>query len=180
MVVLITEFQIDHLKLLYKIWHNILHENDDRYIDIHYKETETYNYYPFNSPGPRHIARDIPMNLAKRICTIVSTIEKINIRLEQLKDRLLDQKYALKLIESSITIAKQLNRNDLLKISRNKEDPENIITLISDYNPNTHDKFTNIKQLLGNLQIIDKVQTSSIKTIKEPKSIIPRIINAKR
>ena len=66
--------------------------------DINYKETETFNYYPFNSSGPRHIARNIPLNLAKRICTIVSTVEKRNIRLEHLKERLLEQKYPIKLI----------------------------------------------------------------------------------
>ena len=150
--------------------------------DIHFKETETFNYYPFNSSGPRHISRNIPMNLAKRICTIVSTEKQRNFRLEQLKVRLLEQKYPLKLIDNSIKIAKQLNRDDLLKITRNKEgkEHENIITLVSDYNPNTHEKFTNIKQLLDNLQITEKVQSLSKNTNKEPKIIIPRIINAKR
>ena len=148
--------------------------------DINYKETETFNYYPFNSSGPRHIARNIPLNLAKRICTIVSAVEKRNIRLEHLKERLLEQKYPIKLINNSINIAKQLNREDLLKKSRKKEEAENIVTLVSDYNPNIQDKFINIKQLLGNLQIIDKVQSVSKKSKKEPDKIIPRIINAKR
>ena len=39
--------------------------------DIYHKPTDTNNYVPFNSNHPKHTLKNIPYNLARRLCTIV-------------------------------------------------------------------------------------------------------------
>ena len=49
--------------------------------DIFYKPTNTHQYLHFGSCHSRHTKRDIPYNLARRICTIVSEEETQKVRL---------------------------------------------------------------------------------------------------
>ena len=82
--------------------------------DIYHKETDTFDYFPFHSCGPNHIARNIPYNLARRIAMIVSDKHVRDIRLNELKPRLLAKKYPINLIEDSIRKAKTDDREILL------------------------------------------------------------------
>ena len=148
--------------------------------DIFYKETDTANYYPFDSCGPRHITRNIPVNLAKRICAIVSMDERRNTQLNALKAKLLQKKYPIQLIENSIKIAKQANRQELIRVSRNKNaEKSNIITLVNEYNPNIKDKFPSIRNIFNSLHMTEKVQILSNKTKTSTTNIIPRVLNAR-
>ena len=69
----------------------IIKHGEKSITDLHTKSTDTFNYYPFHSSGPRHIARNIPYNLARRIATIVSVPEIQKARLEELKHKLLNK-----------------------------------------------------------------------------------------
>jgi hypothetical protein len=95
--------------------------------DIYFKETNSFNYTHFYSQVPSHVKRNIPYILAKRIKEIVSDSERQLYRLNELKNKLLDLKYPLKLISDAIaktyvtTNAKQIrNRTITFKTAHNK------------------------------------------------------------
>ena len=50
----------------------IIIEGNNTHTDIYTKNTDTFNYVPFNSCHPRHTIRNIPFVLARRIRGIVS------------------------------------------------------------------------------------------------------------
>ena len=59
--------------------------NDDIWMDIYYKPTDTYRCLPFSSNHPNHCKKNIPFTLTRRICTIVENTEAKMKYLENLK-----------------------------------------------------------------------------------------------
>ena len=76
--------------------------------DIYHKETEAFNYLDFRLSHPRHCKANIPFNMAKRICTIVSDHTIKEQRLKELETRLLKRNYPQGLITKGIEKAKQM------------------------------------------------------------------------
>ena len=70
--------------------------------DIYYKPTDTKQYLDYNSCHPRNIRRNVPFNLARRICTIVEDESLRHKRLEELKVCLTKKHYHSAVIEYSI------------------------------------------------------------------------------
>ena len=85
----------------------ILHTNSNTIeTDIYYKITNSHGYLPFNSDRPEHIKKNIPFNLAKKIITFVSNDEKVEYRLNELKEWLLNCGYPINTINKSFHNAK--------------------------------------------------------------------------
>ena len=82
--------------------------------DIYAKETDTFNYLPFSSSHPRHCTRNIPFSLARRIKGIVSEESRLEIRMTEMKDRLIRKGYPKGLINGAIKKAMSINRHDIL------------------------------------------------------------------
>ena len=114
--------------------------------DIFHKETDAFNYFPFNSSAPRHIARNIPYNLARRISMIVSENQIKETRFKELKLRLLDKKYPVHLIDDAIKTARNLNRADLI-VRKDKKDKAKAITMVINHNPNIRDPSIKTKEV---------------------------------
>ena len=115
--------------------------------DIFYKSTDSRRYLHFYSKHPRHIKRNIPYCLSKRICTIVSNSEVRMYRLRELKARLQQLKYPNELINDAIKKALSPNKE---KISNNTV--ENKINFVFTYSKNAinvHNK--RIKPIIENL-----------------------------
>jgi len=129
--------------------------------DIYHKPTDTFNYFPFDSCAPNHIPRNIPYNLARRIALIVSNRVVRDVRLEELRPRLLAQKYPLELINDSIRKAKTYNREELLNTKKKEKDTDNI-PLVLDYNPTIKDPSLKIKDTFKNLELLDKISNGQI------------------
>ena len=127
--------------------------------DIYHKPTDTFNYFSFDSCAPRHIARNIPYNLTRRIATIVSCPEKRDIRLAELKLRLISKKDPESLIDDSIKKAKSLDRNILLETSAK---PKNnyIVTLVLDYNPRVVDPSSRVRDCCKALSLTENVKNA--------------------
>lgn len=119
--------------------------------DIYYKPTDTQQYLHFKSCHPRHTKINIPYNLARRICTIVSDKKRRDERLEELKTMLHKREYPLNLIETGINKAKSFTRNELLK-PKDKQQNESILTFVHTYNPNNKQMSTVINNSLEILQ----------------------------
>ena len=61
--------------------------------DIFYKPTDTFQYLHFTSCHPVHTKKNVPFNLARRICTIVEEQDTTRERLEDLKKKPTRQNY---------------------------------------------------------------------------------------
>ena len=92
----------------------IISQNGTIDTDIYAKKTDTFNYLPFNSAHPRHVMRNIPYSLARRIRGIVSKEELIPIRMKEMADRLTVKKYPKKLIDDAINRAMNTTRDSIL------------------------------------------------------------------
>lgn len=147
----INNKQIPFLDIMVEITNKEIHT------DIYYKPTDTHQYLHFKSCHPRHTKTNIPYNLARRICTIVSSKDKQKQRLNDLKNMLISRSYPLTLIESGIAKAQALNKDDLLK-PQNKNNDKNILTFVHTYNPNNKEMCSVINNSLKILQGSNKLQ----------------------
>ena len=155
-----SDTQIPFLVVLIKAEINKFNANiTDIETDIYHKPTDNFNYFPFNSCAPNHIARNIPYNLARRIAKIVSSKKTRNLRLQELKPRLLKKKYPLKLILDSIKGAEKLDRAKLLKKkqSDNTKISDDKITLVLEHNPLIEDPTAKIRCICSDLVHTDKI-----------------------
>ena len=122
--------------------------------DIFYKATDTHQYLNFKSCHPTHTKRNIPYNLARRICSIVTDENIRNQRLEELNVFLSAQKYPEKLILSAIEEAKKIPQEILRTTRKNVKDPY-LIPFVTTYNP----KHVNIfQEAMKNFNIIERDQ----------------------
>ena len=107
--------------------------------DIYSKDTDTFNYLPFNSCHPRHITRNIPFVLARRIRGIVSDHALVLLRMEEMKLRLIEKCYPKQLINEGIRKAMDLSRESILAESPKKstegQEPVYLGYFVSTYNP---------------------------------------------
>ena len=71
----------------------ILHSDCTIEADIYYNDTNTHDYLPSNSAHSDHSKDNVPYNLTKRIVVFVSNEEKIEYRLNELKNWLKSCKY---------------------------------------------------------------------------------------
>ena len=135
--------------------------------DVYYKPTDTKQYLNFKSCHPRHTKNNIPFNLARRICTIVSDNTLRNMRLAELKSYLLKQEYPLGLIKSAFEKAQAIPP----EVLRSKSEKQNtdVIPFVTTFNPNISDPFGSIR---SNLPYLQKSETMKqiLKTSKIIKS----------
>lgn len=144
--------------------------------DIYHKPTDSFNYFPFKSCAPKHITRNIPYNLSRRVATIVSNHQIRNTRFMELYQRLKNKGYPDELIADSIKTAKTLDRQKILdsrgiKI-KNKKDDHQTITLVIDHNPNISDPSIKVKQICNELNNCEIVKSGKVK--------MPNIITSRR
>ena len=109
-------------------------ENDNIWIDICYKKTDTRRCVTFNSCHPKQCKNNIPFTLARRICTIVEN-NKVRKRLfDELQKVLYSQEYPQNLIQEAI---RKVTSNPIenLRVSKAKTD-SNKLAFVTNFNPN--------------------------------------------
>ena len=143
--------------------------NDKVITDIYYKPTDTQNYVPFKSSHPKHTLKNIPYNLARRLCTIVDERSTLNKRLEQLTSTLIHLGYPLTLINQGIIKAKNIPQ-ETLRSNTPKDTTDNLLTFVSTYNPRNPDMFSVIRESISILNASPKMD----KAMKEIKLIPSR------
>jgi hypothetical protein len=132
--------------------------------DIFYKPTDSHLYLHFHSCHPSHVKRSIPYNMMFRIARIVSEESIKNVRFEEMKKFLLNQKYPISLIDDSIKKVKSVQSG--INKSRIKDTSDNI-AFVSTYNPNNKPIDADIKSLFENLKLQEET-----KAIFENKKLI--------
>ena len=89
--------------------------------DIYAKATDTFNYVPFSSSHPKHVTRNIPFTLAKRIRGIVSNESTATMRLQEMRTRLINKKYPKGIITTGIQKALKLSRDEIINPEKNNK-----------------------------------------------------------
>ena len=84
----------------------ILHSDRTIVTDTCYKDTNAHDYPPYDSVHPYHSEDNVLCNLAKRIIVFVSNEEKIEYRLNELKDWKKSCKYPENVINSAFRDAR--------------------------------------------------------------------------
>ena len=138
--------------------------------DIYSKPTDSYNYVPFISGHPKHILRNIPYVLAKRINRIVSKENLKKKRLLEMHVRLKKLGYPDKLISDAIAKSKIGN------ITNNSDENKNdkIISYVKTYNPNNPNVYHEIiKPSFSSLKLTPIFKNYTLRnSYKQPKSLL--------
>ena len=150
--------------------------------DIYFKPTDSKQYLLFTSCHPKHTRTNIPYNLARRICTIVSNTDTRDKRLYELKQILIERKYPIALINNGIQRARVLNIQDLRKTK--EVTSSKVIPYISTYNPRNVEAFNVIHQNLPIIQNEPRIKQALenhriIKSKRQPKSLKKLLTSAK-
>ena len=116
--------------------------------DLFQKPTDSQHYVPFISSHPSHTKRNIPFNLARRICTIVEERNTRDQRLTELKNTLVKQGYSIQLVEFGAQKATEIPIVDLRQPKDKDKEDTPILTFVSTFNPRNPDMFKVIKDTL--------------------------------
>ena len=117
--------------------------------DLFAKNTDTFNYVPFNSSHPRHTIRNIPFSLARRVRGIVSDTTLLPIRMNEMKSRLKNKKYPVKLVDEAIRLAMAIPREQILNpVPKSQENKKSDIFFVSTYNTSITDPIKEIRHAI--------------------------------
>ena len=134
--------------------------------DIYYKPTDSFQYLPYTSSHPRHTKNNIPYNLARRICMIIDNQEIRKRRLHDLKQILLTKQYPAEIINFAINKALTQTPEELRRV-REQPNENNLLCLVTTYNPNNPQEFQLVRITLPILN-----QNSSLKSIMSKTTVI--------
>ena len=149
----VSSTEIPFLDVLIKLRHDPNNPTRTTIItDIYSKPTDSFNYFDFQSCAPRHVKRNIPYTLARRIATIVSDDKLKTQRLAELRPKLQRRGYPERLIGDAINKAESLERKILLQTKEKEPTPKDRIIFTSTYNPRIVDPAIRLKQACMNLK----------------------------
>ncbi|CAH3117113.1 unnamed protein product, partial [Porites lobata] len=134
--------------------------------DIYYKPTDSFQYLPYTSSHPRHTKNNIPYNLTRRICMIVENQDIRERRLDDLKQILLRKQYPAEIIDYGVNKALTLTTEELRRV-REQATENNLLCLVTTYNPNNPQVFQLVRRTLPMLN-----QNSSLKSIMSKTKVI--------
>ncbi|KAK3091940.1 hypothetical protein FSP39_023867 [Pinctada imbricata] len=137
----------------------IIKEDNKITTDLFYKSTDTHQYLIFSSCHPSHTKRNIPFNLTRRICTIVSYQHRREKRLKELKSFLLKQNYPVNLIDAATNRAKEIPLPELRDKSRRNTNSHKIIPFVTTHNPRNKNVFKTAKTCLPILHQSDNLRS---------------------
>ena len=141
-------------------------DNTHLTIDTYYKPTDSFQYLPYTSSHPRHTKNNIPYNLARRICMIVGNQDIRKRRLHDLKQILLRKQYPAEIIDYGVNKALTQTTEELRRV-REKATEDNLLCLVTTYNPNNPQVFQLVRKTLPMLN-----HNSSLKSIMSKTKVI--------
>ena len=140
--------------------------------DTFYKSTDTFQYLSFTACHPLHTKKNVPFNIARRICTIVEEQDTTKERLEDLKKKLTLENYPRQITTYGIEKAQSIPNKELREAKpKDNNNRKNIIAFVSTHNPNSPNLFSIIKSTLPLLCASERMKTSIQNT---------KLINSKR
>lgn len=109
--------------------------NNSIQTELYSKPTDAHQYLLPKSCHPKHVTKNIPNGLALRIRRICSTEEYFEKHAKILATHLKNRNYPESAVNKAIDIARNKNRNEILKPQRKKEQPNRQPPFITTYNP---------------------------------------------
>jgi hypothetical protein len=125
---------------------HLTRQNQDIVTDIFHKPTDTKQYLHFKSCHPRSTKCNIPYNLARRICTIVTHPHLRTVRLQEMKSDLLKRGYPPQLIDRGIEKATSLSIETLRTPKPVTE--TNPCAFVYTHNPRNRNMWTTVQNSL--------------------------------
>lgn len=137
--------------------------------DLYCKPTDTHQYLDFRSCHPSHTKRNIPFNLARRICTIITDKTLRSKRLEELKIFQQRQRYPKNLINVGVKRATQIPLHVLRnpRRSSNNRNNDGKLAFVVTHNPRNRNILTDAKRLYPILE-----QSKNMKKLLQSEDII--------
>lgn len=137
--------------------------------DLYCKPMDTHQYLDFRSCHPSHTKRNIPFNLARRICTIITDKTLRSKRLEELKIFLQRQRYPKNLINAGVKRATQIPLHVLRnpRRSSNNRNNDGKLAFVVTQNPRNRNILTDAKRLYPILE-----QSKNMKKLLQSEDII--------
>ena len=114
--------------------------------DIFYKTTNTHLYLDLRSCHKHHVKINVPFNLSRKLCLVVSDKDRLDHRLKELKGFLLACHYPAKVIDEAISSVK--DRTQHQRPPRN----EDVFPLVITHNPHHSLDFGYITSLMDNVE----------------------------
>ena len=149
---------------------DVMIRKDDTHLttDIYYKPTDSFQYLPYTSSHPRHTKNNIPYNLARRICMIVENQYIRKWRLYDLYDKqiLLRKQYPAEIVDYGVNKALTQTTEGLRRV-REQATENNLLCLVTTYNPNNPQVFQQVRKTLPMLN-----QNCSLKSIMSKTKVI--------
>ena len=84
----------------------VLNSKNEISPDVYYTDTNTHDYIPYDSVHPESCKKNLPYNLPKRIIVVVTDPEKVELRLNELRSWLKNNKYPDHIISNAFYNAK--------------------------------------------------------------------------
>ena len=132
--------------------------------DIIFKDKDTHQYLDFRSCHSSHAKRNIPFNLAKRICTIVCDPELRSKRLEELETYLIKQHY---LINDGVIKSLNIPLTELGETKPKENQNSRKYTFVVTHNPRNHNILGSTKRSLPIME-----QSNNMKILLRKSDII--------
>ena len=173
--------EVDNVQLAFlDVMTNI--EEDKIWMNTYSKPTDTKRYVPFNSCHPKHTLKNIPLNLARRICMIIEKEEIKEEKLKELSEILTELGYPKEIIQNGVEMAKKIPQSEL-RTTKEKND-KNILSFVSTNNPNNPNIFNTIKlsidQIKGSSRLKDILDnTKLIHSKRQPPNLERILCNSK-
>ena len=124
--------------------------NNNIWLDIFYKKTDTRRCVPFDSCHRKQCKINIPLTLARRICTIAGNNEVRKKFLEELQKVLYSQEYPQRLVQEAIRKVTSIPTENL-RASKAKTDSNNL-AFVTNFNPYNKNVFPLIQTAFKSLQ----------------------------
>ena len=108
--------------------------NNKLYTKVYHKPTDNKQYLHFHSAHPRKQKESVPYGLLIRIRRICTEDKHFHLEARKIISQLTCRKYPANLLTTAYTKVSRMNRNELLRPSKNKNDSK--VRLVTNYNPN--------------------------------------------
>ena len=141
-------------------------------------------YVHYKSCHPNHTKHNIPVNLARRICTIVEDNSLRHKRLTELKLNLIKQGYPKSLIQNCIARSTRIPIEKLRTGKTKKAQMNKTLPFVSTLNPRNPDFFSIVKKIFPLLNASPKMQKvlknmKLIRSYRQPPSLKKLLTRAK-
>ena len=122
----------------------LIKRNDGKiWMDVIFKQTDTCRCLLFSSSHPNHCMKNMPFNLAWRICTVVENQQQKLRHLSELKEDLNKYDYPVNIITNVIKKALEIPQNKLGEPKEKQTDED--LPFIFVFNPNNPPAYNTIK-----------------------------------